>query len=134
MTRLSRRSIRRFLLVSAACALLAGCGTASTGAQIEAALTQYNASRPHDLAETGRVCRRAADQLRSSGGLTAFASPPSSQKNQAHALDVAMHDALAGFADCDAAASTLDYPRMVQAVQEIAQANAWLATARTARS
>jgi hypothetical protein len=118
-------------------ALLAACGSSGSSgsdlrtavAGLTAAIRTYDASPQHDIAQTAATCDRARSAI---AGYTALLNPSSSSQSLNTDLKNAYKLALAGFEDC-AASAPYDYQRMLKAQDELAAANTWIASARTAK-
>ncbi|MBV9281867.1 MAG: hypothetical protein JOZ41_17450 [Chloroflexi bacterium] len=123
----------------ALCAVLAGCGSSpssqdklrSAVSDMRRAIQTYNRSSPRSLAATGSACAAALDAIKGDRGPLEDRSLASRYRREQEALHRAWTLATSGFLDCSRAARSLNYPRMVRANGEIAQANAWIQEART---
>ena len=116
-------------------ALLAGCGSSGNSssevrhaiAQLSSTIQAYNRAPQGDVLATAAGCQKAHAALSRDSTLL---NPSSGSDALDTDLRNAYQGALAGFADCTAAAP-YDYHRMLQAQAELNAANAWLARART---
>lgn len=127
--------IRRFLILGLV-AMLAGCGSQTSGQQdrtdvanLAHVFHQYNTAVVHDLAQQASVCKTARSRVEGVSPLIVSHNSTRIQK-QAVAINSARADAVAGFRDCEHAAASLNYPLMVQAQEKLAAANRQLAGAR----
>jgi hypothetical protein len=117
---------------------LAGCGSSPSYADdarsavktMVSTLQHYDSARPADVASTGAACKSALDGLKGDTKL-ADQNPPVQYKQLGLALRHAYTSARAGFTDCTAGASAFDYVTMARASGEIADANGWIAQAKS---
>ena len=131
------RMIPACALVVFAVFVLGGCGSSPSYADdaraaiksMSSTISRYDATRPSDVASTGRACSAALASLESSKNL-ATATPPARYKRLGNALREAYTLAHAGFSDCAQGAAASNYARMVQADSELTAANSWIAVAR----
>jgi len=98
---------------------------------LQTAIQHFNADPGGSLSAIAAACSVGARRLRVDGTAHAFASA-SRRDAEIRALEKAAHYAEAGFSHCAAGERRLDYPLMVRASAEIAQANYWIHQAHRA--
>ena len=119
------------------CLLLPSCGSQtpeekarSAVSDLSAAIHAYNDSRPSSSSATRSSCAAALDQLGSGPNLQHF-SWPARHRLPGQAVGRAYGLAISGFTHCVQGIDALNFPVELQASQEIAEANVWLARARS---
>lgn len=115
--------------------LVTGCGSSaadnvrSAVSNMRNVIQTYNSSHPNSLSATAAACRKAYDDMGKSSALSTERLSGSHRAEQT-LLRSALESARRGFHGCAVGASSLDFPAVVAAEQQIASANAAIARAR----
>jgi hypothetical protein len=126
------------VLLTLGSVLIAGCGGSSPSyadtmrsavTSMQSAIQTYNQRHISSLAAESPACRTANSKLVAEQHRLRQA-PPAHYRRVVAALRRAYALARQAFADCAAAARSINYPLMARAEDEVAQANAWIARAR----
>lgn len=121
-----------------ACAsIFAGCGSSPNPvareqvavSHLRAVLHTYNASAPRNLTQQAAACRRAAGSLHGGKPLP-VTQLPRARRVEAAALIQAYQLARKGFQTCAKVSTTLNYPQMLLATDDLAKATSWIQQAR----